>query len=208
MALEYKSLALDQKQALEALATDPGQLIGYASVFNGVDAYNDTILPGAYADTIPGFIERGTLHAEHDSRIRLGTIGAAREDDHGLLVVADFHSTAEAQSARTQILERMERGKFVGLSIGYVPEDFEMRSDGVRVLKKIRLYEISEVSVPADEQAGVIAAKSAESAVITAVKRLPEPEPTPAEPAVPPLSFDLDDVRRCLAALGVMETLP
>jgi HK97 family phage prohead protease len=158
--LEYKALALDQKQALEALASDPGQLIGYASVFNGVDAYNDTILPGAYADTIPSFVERGTLHAEHDSRIRLGTIASAREDDHGLLIAADFHSTPEAQSVRTQILERMERGKFVGLSIGYQAEDFETRSDGVRVLKRIKLYEVSEVTVPADEQAGVIAAKA------------------------------------------------
>lgn len=158
--LEYKTVGLDAKAALDSLSGGTGQLIGYASVFHGVDAYNDTILPGAYADTIASFVERGTLHAEHDARIRLGTIASAAEDDHGLLIVADFHSTPEAQSVRTQILERLDRGKFAGLSIGYVAEDFEILPSGVRALKKIRLYEVSEVSVPADEQAGVIAAKS------------------------------------------------
>ena len=160
--LEHKTLALDRKAALDALSSDPGQLVGYASVFGNVDAYGDTIQPGAYLATIPSFIERGALHAEHDSRLRVGTISSAREDDHGLLIAAEFHSDQNAQRVRTQVLERLERGKFVGLSIGYVVEDSELRSDGVRVLKKIKLYEISEVSVPADEHAEVIAAKSAD----------------------------------------------
>lgn len=171
MQLEYKSLALERDTALKALSEGTGQLIGYASVFNGVDSYGDSIAPGAYLQTIPDFIKRGTLHAEHDSRIRLGTITDAKEDDHGLMIVADFHSDPEAQRYRTQVLERLDRGKFVGLSIGYQPLDYEFRSplpgepsppwgDKIRVLKRIKLFEVSEVTVPADSAAEVIAAKS------------------------------------------------
>jgi len=168
---QRKIIALDGKDALKALSDGSGQLVGYASVWDGLDSYGDTIQRGAYSDTIQQFVARGTLHAEHDSRIRLGTIAEAVEDDHGLLVKADFHSDAEAQRYRTQILERIERGKFVGLSIGYVAEDYEQRdakegevlppfASKVRILKRIHLYEISEVSVPADSSAEVLAAKS------------------------------------------------
>lgn len=169
--MQRKTLALEGKDALEALSSGTGQLVGYASVFNGVDAYGDTILPGAYTETIPQFVKRGALHYEHDTRVRLGTIASAVEDEHGLKIVAEFHSDAESQRIRSQILERMERGKFVGLSIGYEAEAYEYRSvqegeklppwaEKVRVLKQIKLYEVSEVSVPADEAAEVIAAKS------------------------------------------------
>ena len=169
--MQRKTLALEGKDALEALSSGTGQLVGYASVFNGVDAYGDTILPGAYAETIPQFVKRGALHYEHDTRVRLGTIASAVEDEHGLKIVAEFHSDAESQRLRSQILERMERGKFVGLSIGYEAQDYEYRAaregekpppwgDKIRVLKRIKLYEVSEVSVPADEAAEVVAAKS------------------------------------------------
>lgn len=149
----------------------PGLIEGYASVFNGVDSYGDSISPGAYAETIPDFIVRGALHHEHDTRLRLGTISAASEDGHGLLIRADFHTDPEAQRIRTQITERLDRGKFMGLSIGYEPLDMEWRTpkdgeppppfgDKIRVLKRIKLYEVSVVSVPADSDAEIIAAKS------------------------------------------------
>lgn len=222
MPLEYKTLALDRKAALEALGDGSGQLIGYASVWDGIDAYGDTIQRGAYTKTIPQFIERGTLHAEHDTRIRLGTIADAVEDDHGLLIRADFHSDLEAQRWRQQILERLSRGKFVGLSIGYLADEVDYRppqpdedlppwADAVRILKEITLYEVSEVTVPADQSAEVIAAKTATNAVITDVKHAPMPgrtaEPDPEPAPSPAISFDLDDVRRCLAALGVYEEI-
>jgi HK97 family phage prohead protease len=106
--------------AIKADDGGPGQLVGYASVWNGIDAYGDTIVKGAYRDTIPSFVARGTLHSEHDTRLRLGTIKSAEEDDHGLLIVADFYSDPEAQRVRQQIAERWRGVR--RLSIGYVPE--------------------------------------------------------------------------------------
>lgn len=162
---------LGAKLSVKAEGDGPGQIEGYASVFNGVDAYGDSIMPGAYADTIPDFIIRGTLNHEHDTRLRLGTISTAAEDPHGLLIRADFHTDPEAQRIRTQIMERLDRGKFMGLSIGYEPLDMEWRTpkdgeppppfgDKIRVLKRIKLYEVSVVSIPADSDAEILAAKS------------------------------------------------
>lgn len=162
---------LAAKLAVKAEGDGPGEITGYASVFGGVDAYGDKVLPGAYAETIPDFVVRGALHHEHDTRLRLGTISAASEDDHGLLIRADFHTDPEAQRIRTQITERLDRGKFMGLSIGYEALDVEWRTpkdgekpppwgDKIRVLKRIKLYEVSVVSVPADSDAEIIAAKS------------------------------------------------
>lgn len=159
------------KLAVKADGSGAGQIEGYASVFGGVDAYGDTIIRGAYAETIPEFVVRGALHHEHDTRLRLGTISGAKEDDRGLLITADFHSDPEAQRIRTQIVERLDRGKFMGLSIGYEALDYEYRAprdgeapppwgDKIRVLKRIKLYEVSVVSVPADADAEVIAAKA------------------------------------------------
>lgn len=159
------------KLAIKADGNGAGQIEGYASVFNGVDSYGDSILPGAYAETIPDFIVRGALHHEHDTRLRLGTISAASEDNHGLLIRADFHTDPEAQRIRTQIVERLDRGKFMGLSIGYEPLDMEWRTpkddeppppwgDKIRVLKRIKLYEVSVVSIPADSEAEILDAKS------------------------------------------------
>lgn len=161
----------DARFAIKAEGDGPGQIEGYASVFGGVDSYGDTIVKGAYAETISDFIVRGALHHEHDTRLRLGTISGAAEDDRGLLIRADFHSDPEAQRIRTQVTERLERGKFVGLSIGYEALDYEYRAardgetpppwgDKIRVLKRIKLYEVSVVSVPADSAAEILAAKA------------------------------------------------
>lgn len=167
-----KTIPLDAARfAIKAEGDGAGQIEGYASVFGGVDSYGDTIVRGAYAETIPDFVVRGALHHEHDTRLRLGTISDAFEDDRGLLIRADFHSDQEAQRIRTQITERLDRGKFMGLSIGYEALDYEYRSplagekpppwgDKIRVLKRIKLYEVSVVSVPADEDAEILAAKS------------------------------------------------
>lgn len=159
------------KLAVKAEGEGPGEITGYASVFGGVDAYGDSIMPGAYSETIPDFIVRGALHHEHDTRLRLGTISDASEDAHGLLIRAAFHTDPEAQRVRTQIMERLDRSKFMGLSIGYEPLDIEWRTpkdgeppppwgDKIRVLKRIKLFEVSVVSVPADADAEILDAKS------------------------------------------------
>lgn len=143
---------------------DPGRLTGYASVFGGVDSYGDTIVPGAYTATIPKFLKDGFIPWGHDwSGYPVATPDRAKEDDHGLWIEAVFHTDAESQRARQIVSERLERGKSMGLSIGYQAKSFdftEMDGRQVRRLTEIDLMEVSLVSVPADDAARVSSVKA------------------------------------------------
>jgi HK97 family phage prohead protease len=185
MTLEYKAVPFEVK---EIVSVEGGgwEVAGYASTFNDSepDFYGDTIAPGAFSASIakrwPKFL------FEHS--VPIGKTLDIREDEHGLWGRWSIVDT----TAGVDAYKLAKAGVLDALSIGFIPEQWETRSDGGRHLTSIDLPEVSCVAVPANS-----------NAVITAVKRLPEPEPTPAEPAARPLSFDLDDVRRCLAALGV-----
>lgn len=138
-----------------------GKFAGYGSVFNELDLVGDTVLPGAYAATLPKFLRDGFISWGHDWDAPIATIDVAREDERGLWLEASFHSTAEAQRARTIASERLARGKSMGLSIGFATNDFSLRADGVRELRAIELMETSLVTVPAEPRAQVTAVKSA-----------------------------------------------
>ena len=166
---ERKTLTLGD---IKATGDGTGSFEGYASVFGGVDSYGDTIEHGAYKATIKNFLTNGVIAWGHDITQMVATPRALAEDDRGLVLKADFHSDPESQRKRTITMERIERGKSMGLSIGYEAEEWEFRksdnpvrnawgelTDEVRVLKKIKLYEISLVAIPADDAARVVGAK-------------------------------------------------
>lgn len=163
MGLETKQLLFDG-----AALSDTGTISGYASVWDGIDAYGDTIVRGAYANTIPKFLADGFIGWSHDERTPVAYPTAAREDDHGLWIEAAFHSTPAAQEARQIALERLAAGKRMGFSIGYYTKRAEMTDSGVRRLLDLDLVETSLVMVPADDAARVAAVKSAEPPAVPA----------------------------------------
>jgi HK97 family phage prohead protease len=137
-----------------------GTFTGYASLFGVLDSQGDVVLKGAYAATIPQFLERGFIAWGHDWNDPVATITTAEEDDRGLLLTADFHSDPDSQRARIRTQERLARQKFMGLSIGYtIPDGGAEFAEGARLLKQIDLYETSLVTVPALRDAGVVTAK-------------------------------------------------
>lgn len=157
-----------------AKATDDGtgSVQGYASVFGGIDSYGDRIAPGAYAATIPDFLKDGFIAWAHDWTMPVATPARVVEDDKGLYLVADFHTDEISQRARTVTSERLSRGKSMGLSIGYEAVKWRTEkvdevvrtpwggiTDEVRVLEEIKLFEVSLVTVPADDAARVTDAK-------------------------------------------------
>lgn len=150
----------------------PGGFSGYGSTWD-LDQGGDVIIKGAFKDAIPDFLERGFVPVSHDwFSMPIATVKSAKEDDEGLWLEAEFHSTAAAQDVRTVMAERMERGKFVGLSIGYLLDydqesgDVEFTEDGIRKIKRIKeLAEVSVVTVPMNREAGVAAVKAGPGAV-------------------------------------------
>jgi HK97 family phage prohead protease len=137
-----------------------GGFSGYGSVFSVLDRQGEIVAPGAFTDTLPQFEKEGFIAVSHDwDRLPVGSIKACRQDEKGLWIDAEFHSTPEAQACRTYVRERLQRGKSVGLSIGYWVRDDERTKDG-RLLKQLDLAEVSVVTIPANPAAGAARAKA------------------------------------------------
>jgi HK97 family phage prohead protease len=154
MRMETKRLALD---ALE-LKFDDGAMkfAGYASIFNGVDAYGDTIQPGAYKATIGKRDRPIRMRWNHYGPV-IGKWVKMAEDEKGLFVEGELtpgHSQAE------DVYASLKHGAVDGMSIGYIPKSWEQTNEETRLLKEIHLVEISVVEEPADLGAKVGEVKS------------------------------------------------
>ena len=139
-----------------------GLFEGYASTFGNVDSFGDTIIKGAYSDTIK---DRSTpvlmlnSHTSWNSREVIGKWLELAEDSTGLAVAGEL---TPGHSVASDIYASMKHGAISGLSIGFnIPvggaEEIE---GGGRRLEKIDLIEISVVSFPADSDARITDVKA------------------------------------------------
>lgn len=155
--METKQLNLQQTQ-VKMGAEGSLKFSGYASVFDGLDSYGDTVIAGAYKNTIGDRDRPVQLRWNHYGPV-IGKFTDMYEDEKGLFVEGELtkgHSTAEDAAAL------LRHGAISGMSIGYHVKDSEQ--DGVvRKLKEIELFEISLVESPADNNAHVTSIKGAES---------------------------------------------
>ena len=160
--LETRSIGLDAAEVKFA-GDKAGSFTGYASVFGGLDSYGDTILPGAYTETIKA--RRPLMLYGHNPGRVIGKWTEIAEDSKGLLVRGEFtpgHSDAQ------DVYASLKHGALNGLSIGFrIPEGGAEMAEERRLLKRIDLFEISVVSMPADDAARIGDVKSAIEALTT-----------------------------------------
>ena len=133
-----------------------GKFSGYASVFNQVDTYGDTILPGAYKDTLE-VNGMPKMFLQHESwELPIGKWLEAKEDDHGLFVEGEL-TLGMARADDTYAA--LKHGTLDGLSIGYglKAEDYQYNeeTDGLIIQKVSYLGEVSPVVFPADRSARI-----------------------------------------------------
>jgi HK97 family phage prohead protease len=174
-----------------------GYFEGYANDFGILDEYDDIVLAGAYADTLEEFKQAGWSTTDHTWGVKdeIGLISDAYEDSRGLFFRSEYHPSLDAQQIRLKVNNRLSKGKAVRLSIGYIALKYRYvsgkeaiqyltpeqqadeavlarlkRTPRVRLIEKIRLFEVSLVSVPAEPQAAVTAAKSAHEEVIAVAR--------------------------------------
>ncbi|HSH41013.1 MAG TPA: HK97 family phage prohead protease [Arenicellales bacterium] len=143
--MEFKRLALDGA-ALKFDETREGFFSGYASVFGGLDAYGDTIKPGAYRKTLRKRERPIRMRWNHFGPV-IGKWLKLEEDDVGLFVEGEL---TPGHSVASNVYASMKHGAVDGMSIGYRPVKIEDHGDGTRTLKEIELVEISVVEEPAD----------------------------------------------------------
>jgi len=149
--MERKTLSLNN---CEIKLDKTGRFGGYASTFNNIDSYGDTILPGAYNETL----EKNGLpkmFVQHDSSmLPVGKWIEAKDDGKGLYVVGEFtpgmRLAEEAKAA-------LEHETIDGLSIGFMLRkgDYKSSDDGRTIEKVAKLLEVSLVTFPADSYARI-----------------------------------------------------
>lgn len=146
--MERKSLTLELK------ATEAGEVTGYGSVFGGVDSYGDTIMPGAFQKSIGK--RKPKMLWQHRMDMPIGVWDEVAEDGKGLRVKGRILSSVRQGADAIALIGA---GALDGLSIGFRTMVDEV--DGkVRKLKEVDLYEVSFVTMPADQKARVTGIKS------------------------------------------------
>lgn len=145
---------------------------GYGAVFGNVDSYGDVIAKGAFTRTIRDakasgqwpamLLQHGGWAVSADDLMPVGVWEDLEEDDVGLFSKGVLAPTVRGTEAHT--LMKMEpRPAINGLSIGYVPIKWKMRStpdEPRRTLEEVKLVEISLVTFPANTKARVQSVKA------------------------------------------------
>ncbi len=146
--------------------SDTGEIEGYASTFLGEpDSYGDVIAPGAYAESLAEHSRKGTMPKmlwQHERGEVIGRWTGAVEDAKGLLVRGKLNMGV--QRGR-EAYELLKAGDIDGLSIGYrILKHSVDDESGVWTLEKLDLFEVSVVTIGANENATISSVKAARAA--------------------------------------------
>tara|TARA_R100000353_G_scaffold164917_1_gene125797 strand:+ start:519 stop:1196 length:678 start_codon:yes stop_codon:yes gene_type:complete len=128
---------------------------GYGSYFNNEDSDKDIIRPGAYQKTIKENGERVKYIYQHDMMKPLGKMTELREDEKGLVFTAEIPKTQLGKD----VIELMKAGVITENSVGIMPIVKENKGD-IREIREVKLYEISAVTMAANDQAKILDVKS------------------------------------------------
>ena len=132
-----------------------GIVKGYGSVFGNKDSDNDVIEKGAYRRTIKNNGSRVKYLYQHDITKPIGKMKELYEDEKGLVFVAEVPKTTFGN----EVLELMKYGVIDENSVGIMPVKKDYVEDGVRVIKEAKLYEISAVTIAANDEAKILEVK-------------------------------------------------
>lgn len=179
------TIPFEIKEVKEEGGEFAGTFEGYAAGINNIDRVGDMILPGAFAEDLPRFLREGVVCWQHDWMNPIGKPLEAKEDSYGLFTKCRVSNTVQGKDAMTLIRDKVVQK----LSIGYRVQSYEWvdragliaylgstdlseqeknrilrqydeeEMDELFLLKKVKLYEYSPVSVPANPNAVITGAK-------------------------------------------------
>jgi hypothetical protein len=149
-------------------AADNGLIEGYFSTYEKTpDSYGDIIEPGAFTETIKAREESGhpfPLCFNHDFSAVIGAVDSVKDTEKGPFISAHFLDTQQAQDVR----KMLQSGAIYQFSFAYDvlgarrPTEEEEKAGVMNVLTKLEVFEISVVTVPANQNAVATEVKSME----------------------------------------------
>ena len=153
-------------KSFDIKSDDAGTISGYFSTYDRIpDSYGDVIAKGAFTDTIAARKESGhpfPLCWNHDLDQIIGKVDTIEDTEKGPLMTASFFDTPLAQEKRAIV----QSGVVYQFSFAYGIEDAAQVTleDGTKAneLRKLDLYEVSIVPIPANQNAVVTDIKADE----------------------------------------------
>ena len=149
---------LDTAIEVKSFNDETGEFEGYASTYGNVDSGNDMVCKGAFDDVLAS----GQLPAmclQHKMDNVIGEWLQMKSDARGLLVKGRIWINKGIGDAERAWLMLKSKGP-KGLSIGFIAKAAQKATNGVRMITKAALKEISVVTYPMNELAQVISMKS------------------------------------------------
>ena len=131
-----------------------GIIKGYGSYFGNKDSDNDVIMKGAYKKTIAENGDRVKYLYQHDMNQPIGKMTELYEDDKGLVCVAEIEKTQFGKD----VVELMKSSVITENSVGIMPIQKNNKGD-YREITEVKLYEISAVTLAANDQAKILDVK-------------------------------------------------
>jgi phage head maturation protease len=110
----FHALGAIKENQIEVTASTTGTMLRIGCVF----------APGAFGKAaLSGFVNDGAILVGHDwDDLPIGMPVSAKIENNELVSIAQFHTTEDGQDARTIAKERMDAGKTVSVSIGFMPD--------------------------------------------------------------------------------------
>lgn len=136
---------------------------GIASSFGNTDRTGDIIEPGAFKKTIK-LMKAGERKVaflnQHRMDQPIGVVDSLKE----VGVTVEFEGRlARENSIVKDMLPLLKMGALHSVSIGFNIVDSEMDNDGLRTIKEVDLWELSIVTIPANEKAKITSVKKDEA---------------------------------------------
>lgn len=160
MAHKYKSFELKAKE------DETGMIAGFFSTYDEEpDSYGDIIRPGAFTETIKKRTESGhpfPLCFNHDFSQVIGAVDKIEDTEKGPYIEAHFLDTELAQDVRKMLKSgAIYQFSFAYEVLGWEEPTKEQRAKGIwNVLTKLEVFEISVVTLPANQNAVATEVKS------------------------------------------------
>ena len=149
----YKSTVVKMEMQVDEAE---GVVEGYASVFGNEDSHGEVVVPGAFESAIAEGFDSWLVMRNHWNLI--GKPIEVREDGTGLYTRSKISKT-QGEHGGEATLQLILDGALTGMSFGA----YVLEQEGEE-LKQLRPFEYSFVDFPANDLAGVTAAKGADVA--------------------------------------------
>lgn len=147
-----------------------GMFTGYASTWTATpDAYGDTVVKGAFKDTLTRWTETGGIipvlygHDTSDPMNNIGAVTDVVEDEYGLKVTCKLD--IEDNPVAMQVWRLMKARRLREMSFAYFVTEGDPNKHGGLDLKAVDLLEVSVVMVGANRTALIDTPKHDETAI-------------------------------------------